>query len=106
MISRMVREGRWPQGRLEQISYRLDTGPWGGSPTGPSVLLLLPLEDGALLDVSATALAGAPVVVGNYIDTPQVFGLTPGLVYRLEIYWTPAGTSNVLGCYGEIHAEQ
>lgn len=106
MISRMVKEGRWPQGRLEQISYRVDTAPWGGGPTAPVVLLFEYQADGALLDVSADNLAGDPVVVDDFVDTPQVYGLTPGQLYRLEIYWTPAATSNVLGCYGEIHGEQ
>lgn len=107
----MFREGRWPQGRNEQLSYRVDTEPWGGSPTSPVVTLwdvtAGVAEDnwyqiGTITDVSATNLAGAAVVSGNYVDTPVVYGLTPGHLYRLEVRWTKISTSNVFEAYGEI----
>lgn len=107
----MFREGRWPQGRNEELSYRVDTEPWGGSPTSP-VVTLWDVTDGVaednwyqtgtITDVSATNLAGSPAVDGDYLDTSLVFGLTPGRLYRLEVRWMKTGTSNVFEAYGEI----
>lgn len=87
------------QGEDEQIAYVLDTTPWGGSPSSPSVVL----KDGDT-DVSSVNLSGSPSVSDDDITTPAVISLTAGRRYRLEIKFTISG--NVFEAYGDIIGEE
>jgi hypothetical protein len=77
------------QGEDERLPYRLDTTPWGGSPSNPSVAIKV---NDTLLDVSTTKLAGSASVDGDYVITPLVIDLDK-IKYRLEIKWESGGST-------------
>jgi hypothetical protein len=97
---RAVKESPLYQGEHEVIAYVLDTGPWGGSPTSPSVKIY----DSGGTDQSSTCLGGSPSVSGDDITTPLVQSLAAGESYHLSIQWVNAG--NTLEAYCRIYAEE
>lgn len=74
------------QSAKESIPYRLDTAPWGGSPTDPEVRIYY---GGA--DVSDDNLSGSVTVDDDYIVAPLVELLIAGRNYRLEFEFTSGG---------------
>lgn len=96
-----IRETKYsprPQGESEEISYYLDTTPWGGYDSDEVVTLI----DADGVDVSLTNLTGVAFVVGNVITTPLVVDLEPENRYRLQIQWVLDGNTfeafcNILG---------
>jgi hypothetical protein len=97
MTIRIFKEQSKHQGKDEKIAYKIDTTPWGGSPSkGMSHIVC------GGVGVCADHLEGEPQSEGNVITTPLVVGLVPGNRYRLEVKWTCQ--SNTLEAYGWIIA--
>lgn len=61
-FDRRINESPIYHGDDESAPYSIDTSPWGGSPTGISVVVKL---NGA--DVSDDVLTGSPDVIGDTI---------------------------------------
>lgn len=97
MSVREFRESPWEQGADEERNYQLDTGPWGGAPSSPVVVVY---DEGDGEDISDLVLSGVASVSGDTIATPFVRGLVAGRVYRLEIQFTVEG--RVEEAYGYI----
>lgn len=97
MTLRIFKEKTKAQGKDEEIAYKIDTTPWGGSPSNPEVQLVC-----KGVSVGGECLDGAPQIEGNVITTPLVLGLIAGNRYRLEVKWTCQ--SNTLEAYGWIVA--
>lgn len=86
---RIIEQSPLFQGKDEKIAYRLNTLPWGGSPSSVSVTLTL-IKDGS--DVISTNMeSGAPDVSGDFITTKRIISLVPHVGYRLEFKWTYLG---------------
>ena len=98
-VSRKFKESPLYQGTDEQIAYRLTTTPWGSSPTSPTVVI----KDQNGVDVSSACLSGIPSVSSDYITTPLVVSLVPGIKYRLEIKFNIS--DNIVEAWGEIWGE-
>ena len=95
MTIRKFKEGIKEQGIDERVGYKIDTIPWGGSPSNAAVAIVLRGED-----VSEDHLEGGITVDGNVIITPLVVGLESGNKYRLEVKWDCQ--SNTFEAYGFI----
>jgi hypothetical protein len=100
LVDRKIIESPLTQGVDEQIAYVLDTTPWGGTPTSPSVVA----KDSNGTDQSGTVLSGSATVSGDDITSPSVQSLTDGEHYRIEWKFTISG--NVLEAWMDLVAEQ
>ena len=100
MSVREFRESPWEQGADEKRDYVLDTSPWGGSPSSPTVAVY----DEGYDDVSEQTLVGSASVSGDTITTPVVKGLGAGRTYRLEIKFVVDGRTEE--AYGHIISAQ
>lgn len=80
---RYARESPITQGEDESIAYFVDTTPWGGSPSSPTVVLK---QDG--VDVSTTHLTGSATIDVNKVIYPFLHSLVDGVKYRLELLYT------------------
>lgn len=85
---RVIKEDPIYQGVDEEITYTLDTEPWGGTPTVVSVVV----KNKAGEDVSATVLDGSASVASDVITLPVLESLTAEMQYRLEIKFTSGGS--------------
>jgi hypothetical protein len=93
---RVVQESPWIQGKDESIAYTIDTTPWGGSASSPSVTIWQ-----GSTNMSSTNLSGSATVSSDVITTPLVTSLIAGKRYLLKVQWTSGG--NTLEAYAEIH---
>lgn len=88
------------QGEDEEISYSVDTSPWGGSPTGVSVVV----KDENGTDVTSTVMpVNSPTVNVDTITLSALKSLTAGVTYRIEVKFSSGG--NVLEAIIPIAAE-
>lgn len=87
---REVLEGIQYQGAAESIVRSIDTLPWGGSPTSPSLVVLLEPE---LTDVTADVTSASPTALGDDLILPALHSLEAGLTYRLLVRFTIAGNN-------------
>ena len=97
-----VATGLLEQSDAESIFYSVNTLPWGGSPSAPSVDVFNEND----LDTSvktAVMPAGSPSVNGNSIDLPALTALTDKMIYRIYLTFTSGG--NVLRCYFRVEAK-
>ena len=69
----------------ESVAYRLNTSPWGGSPSSVSVSVEYQGDD------VPGVLSGTPTIDGDYIATPIISGLVKNRHYRLVFTFTPGG---------------
>lgn len=107
MAIRPIREFKqspMAQGVDESIAYVLDTGPWGGSPTVTSAVILEILTGGGFLDVTATKMSGSTAVSGDDITLPTISSLTENKRYRVEVKFTIV--TDVLEAFGTIDTER
>lgn len=86
-ISRTVIESPLYQGENESIGYRLDTGPWGGTPTSPVITILNNLNE----DVTTDLTAGSESVSGNYVTYRAVQSLSRDEIYKMLLRFTSSG---------------
>lgn len=84
---REIRESPIEQGTDEDISYQLDTSPWGGSPTSVEVVVY-EVDGNTFTDVTATVCTGAASVNGDMIILPSISNLEAGKTYRVEILFS------------------
>lgn len=80
IISREFRESPQPFGSGEELTFTVDTTPYGGSPTllGVTVLDLTDNEN----NVTVTIVVGSGSVSGNTITLPPMANGTRGRVYK------------------------
>jgi hypothetical protein len=97
-VRREFKESPLSQGPDERVAYDLNTLPWGGTPTSPTVVIK---QNGR--DRSADLLTGAAAINGDVITTPLVIDLTRGKKYRLEVKWINSG--NTLEAWGDIECD-
>jgi hypothetical protein len=89
------------QGRDERVRYELAV-----SPAPVEVLAVTVFDESAGEDVSGAVATGLVAIEGGtVIVTPQISGLTPGHVYRVEVRYRDAG-GNVLEPYFLIEGER
>ena len=86
-VNRAAIESPLVQGQDEAVPYRLDTTPWGGTPTDPTVVVKNGNGSEVTVDVMPT---NSPTVSGNFITLSKLQSLKVGRPYRLEIKWTGA----------------
>jgi len=101
-FSREFKESPWVQGEGESKAYTWTTTIWATSPGSVTVTLKDETENGK--DVSSTNLTGSSSAVGDVITTANVYNLTKGHRYRLEISFVAGG--NIYEGYGFIEAEE
>ncbi len=99
--SRETRESPREQGVDEQINYKIDTVPWGGSPSAVVVVVKDVYDNHN--DVTGTVTTGSPSVTGDEITLPKIRNLVAGKRYRVEVKFTSNG--NVLEPYFFINAK-
>jgi len=98
---REVVEGLQTQGEDEEITYTIDSTPWGDAPTSPTVVVKDEQDD--FNDVTVTVATGVASANGNIISTPEIHSLTAGKIYRVEVLFTLAG--NAVEAFFRIKAE-
>lgn len=98
--SRIIIESPLFQGEDERVAYRLNTTPWGTSPSSPTVVLY----DVDNADVTATYMTGSPSASGVYITCPILHSLVDGAQYRMEIKWVDSG--NTLETWVDIYGQK
>jgi len=97
--TREVVEGTQMQGADESIRYSVD---WSsiGVPTGPIVVV----KQESSNVTAAVMHVNTPIVTGSEVILSPLTGLTPGLVYRVEVQCTVG--SNVLETYFFVTAQE
>jgi hypothetical protein len=98
-VRREVLEGILEQGEDEEIVYTLNTEPWGGSPSGVTVVAKC---DG--VDVSDDVLSGTASVSSDVITLPALGSLTKNKQYRIEVKFTSG--SSVFEAYFRVNATE
>ncbi|HAM40556.1 MAG TPA: hypothetical protein DCP69_04275 [Candidatus Omnitrophica bacterium] len=101
-VDRQVKEGRQRQGVDEEVYWKIDTTPWGGTPTSTSAAAY-DVTGGIRTLVTTTVLSGSTSVSGDDITLPKLSALTEGHVYRVEVKMTIS--SNVFEAWFEVEAE-
>jgi hypothetical protein len=96
-VVRKMKESPWEQGIDEDVAYKLDTTPWGGTPTNEATVVK---QNGR--DVSDDVLTGTTSVSDDDITTPKVGSLSLGRQYRIEIKFDVSG--NTFEAWGEFEA--
>ena len=97
-IRREVLESPLPQGSSERIPYKIDTTPWGGSPTSVVVTVLDNSNNDA--DVTGSTTTGTSSVSGNVITTPSIYQLTAGKEYTVYVKFSSG--SNIFEPYFKL----
>jgi hypothetical protein len=107
-FKREIREGTQPQGEVEEITYFLDTRPWGGTPTNVSVAAFSYVTSGettTYTDVTTTVFpVNSPSVSNNIITLSPLKSLTADTNYRIEIKFT--SNAQVQEAYAYIDGER
>lgn len=97
-----VLDGLQEQSTAESVSYSVDTLPWGGTPTSPSVDVFD--EEDLATSVKATVMpSGSPAVSDDDITLPLLTALTAGIIYRVYVTFTSGG--NILRGYIRVQAK-
>ena len=105
MIRREVFESPMVQGVDEVIIYTLDTTPWGGGPSSPSVVVYALVGGVKQDDVTEDVMPiNSPSVDGDIITLSALSGLEADTRYRIEVRWTKAGAT--FEAYAIINAEE
>lgn len=86
MSDREVVERLQFQGVTEQITYRIDTTNYGGSPSSPITVVAYDERDWSV--VTSTILSGSASVSGNYITLPLVLNGRINHTYRIVATYT------------------
>lgn len=87
IAKREIRESPIEQGTDEDISYQLDTSPWGGSPTLVGVSVY-EIDGNSLTDVTDDVCTGVASINGNIIILPSINSLEVGKTYRVEVLFS------------------
>lgn len=98
---REVVEGLLTQGVDERITYTIDSTPWGDDPTSPTAVIKD--EQDSFNDVTGTVATGSASANGNIISTPEIYNLSAGKIYRVEVKFSIGG--NTLEAFFRIKAE-
>ena len=86
----------------ESVVYSVDTLPWGGTPTSPSVDVFDEEDYGT--SVKSTVMpTGSPAVSGDDITLPAMTDLTAGVIYRVFVTFVSLG--NTLRGYIRVYAK-
>lgn len=86
------------QGVDEDVYYKINTEPWGGSPTN---ILVVVKRNGEVTD---DILTGNATTNGNWITLPKISNLVVGTWYRLEIKFTSNG--NVVKMWSDLVGQE
>ena len=85
VVKREGSDSPFPQGQYEEIAYKFNFAPWGGSPSNPSATMWQKQPNGEEVDTSTANLSGSESVSGDIVTTPVVLDLLPESVYRLAV---------------------
>lgn len=97
-----VLDGLQVQSTAESVLYSVDTEPWGGTPTSPSVDVFD--EEDLATSVKTTVMpSGNPSVLTDDIILPALTSLTAGIIYRILLTFESAG--NTLQGYIRVQAK-
>jgi hypothetical protein len=104
MTNRRIREileSPVEQGTDENITYNLNTAPWGGSPDSVDSVDVFLIENGGFTDVTDDVCTSTAEINDDIITLPAISGLDAGKTYRVEVLYT-SGASQ-LEAWGLIY---
>ena len=103
--NRQVKERGIRQGEDEALTYTVDFSQWGTGFTTPSAKIYsLNESTKALTEVTDTNMSGSATVDADVVTLPNIFGLTDGVRYRVEVQAVLA--SDTYEAYFWIEAER
>ncbi len=95
-------DGPWYWRTGESIAFTVDTSRWTLTPTSPSVIEVINLDDGS--DDKATVMpSGTASATNSIITLPLFTAATVGQKYRIEVQFT-GDNASVLRCHGWVEA--
>ena len=86
----------------ESVVYSVDTLPWGGTPTSPSVDVFDEEDYDTSLKTTVMP-SGSPAINGDTISLPALTSLTAGIIYRVFVTFVSSG--NTLKGYIRVQAK-